>query len=424
MLLETKADQGEAISRERLKPNSAPGQDGSVANRFSADVDLDSRRARAPATERPAQVSSDESKRPDQDAGDKRRNSIVRRPVALGLVFLVLVTATGYVYWDHASRFASTDDAFIAARSFPVASKVSGYITAVPVTDNQHVLAGEVIAQIDDRDYRVALDQAQAQVDNAAGSIENIDALASVQEAQISVNQAQIEQARAALVFAEQQAQRYQLLADKGSGTVETAQQYASQLRQQQAAFTAAQATLKMPQRQVGALKKQRNSAVANLAQMTAQRDQAQLNLSYTTVKAAQSGRVVNLTAATGQFAQVGTNLAMFVPDEIWVTANFKETQLDHMRPGQPVTVAIDSYPEKVIRGHIASIQPGSGTAFSLLPAENATGNYVKIVQRIPVKIVLDDPPIDLALGPGMSVVPSVRVNPDPSLYERLRSWL
>ena len=427
MLLDTaNSDQGGAISRERLKPNLASGEDGSVANGFSADIDLDSRRARAPAIEQPAQLSLDESnERPDQDVGDKkRRKNLLRRPLATGLVFLVLATAGGYLYWDHTSRFASTDDAFIAARSFPVAAKVSGYITAVPVSDNQHVVAGDVIAQIDDRDYHVALDQAQAQVDNAAASIENIDALASVQEAQISVNQAQIEQAQAALVFAEQQAERYQILAQKGSGTVETAQQYASQLRQQQAAFTAAQATLKMPQRQVGALKKQRNSAAANLAQMTAQRDQAQLNLSYTTVTAAQPGRVVNLTAAVGQFAQPGTNLTMFVPDEIWVTANFKETQLDNMRPGQPVTVAIDAYPGRAIKGHVASIQPGSGTAFSLLPAENATGNYVKIVQRVPVKIVLDDPPVDVALGPGMSVVPSVRVIPQPSLYERLRSWL
>jgi membrane fusion protein (multidrug efflux system) len=137
-------------------------------------------------------------------------------------------------------------------------------------------------------------------------------------------------------------------------------------------------------------------------------------------VTAAQAGRVVNLSAAVGQFAQAGTDLAMFVPDEIWVTANFKETQLAAMRPGQPATVQIDAYPDRAIRGHVASVQPGSGTAFSLLPAENATGNYVKIVQRVPVKIITDDPPADVALGPGMSVVPTVRVDPRPSLYERL----
>jgi membrane fusion protein, multidrug efflux system len=133
---------------------------------------------------------------------------------------------------------------------------------------------------------------------------------------------------------------------------------------------------------------------------------------------------VVNLTAAVGQFATVGTNLTMFVPDDIWVTANFKETQLDAMRPGQPVTLQIDAYPERPIHGHVASVQTGSGTAFSLLPAENATGNYVKIVQRVPVKIGMDEPPTDVALGPGMSVVPTVRINPRPSLFERLRGWI
>jgi membrane fusion protein (multidrug efflux system) len=146
--------------------------------------------------------------------------------------------------------------------------------------------------------------------------------------------------------------------------------------------------------------------------------------LSYTNITAAQPGRVAKLTAAIGQFVQPGTNLTIFVPDEIWVTANFKETQLDAMRPGQPVTLHIDAYPERGIQGRIASVQPGSGTAFSLLPAENATGNYVKIVQRVPVKIILDDPPTDVALGPGMSVVPTVRIDPAPSLYERLRGWL
>ena len=139
---------------------------------------------------------------------------------------------------------------------------------------------------------------------------------------------------------------------------------------------------------------------------------------------AAQAGRVVNLTTGVGEFVQAGTNLTMFVPDEIWVTANFKETQLVAMRPGQAVDLSIDAYPDRAMRGHVASIQPGSGTAFSLLPAENATGNYVKIVQRVPVKIIIDDPPAEVALGPGMSVVPSVRIDPKPPLLERLRALL
>jgi membrane fusion protein, multidrug efflux system len=362
-----------------------------------------------------------------QVTGKKPRTGLLRRrPVvlAIGAMLLAAAVGGGYVYLDYAERFQSTDDAFIAARQSALAPKVSGYITAVPVTDNEHVAAGDVIARIDDRDYRIALDQAEAQVAAAQASIENVDAQLEVQQAQISANQAQVDQAQAALVFAQQQEARYTDLAQKGSGTVQNAQQYSSQLRQQQAALASAQATLKLSERQIEALKAQRNSAVASLAQAKAQRDQAQLNLSYTTVTAAQPGRVVNLSAAVGQFAQPGTNLTMFVPDQIWVTANFKEIQLDRMRPGEPVTLAIDAYPEREIRGHVDSVQPGSGTAFSLLPAQNATGNYVKIVQRVPVKIVMDDPPTDVALGPGMSVVPSVRVDHTPSLYERLRAWL
>jgi len=312
----------------------------------------------------------------------------------------------------------------MSGHSGAAAPKVSGYITAVPVTDNEHVATGDVIARIDDRDYHIALDQAEAQVAAAQASIENIDAQLQVQQAQIGANEAQVEQAQAGLVFAEQQAARYQDLAQKAAGTVQNAQQYSSQLRQQQAALASAQATLKLAQRQIEALKAQRKNAAASLAQAQAQRDQAQVNLSYTTVRAAQPGRVVNLSAAVGQFAQPGTNLAMFVPDQIWVTANFKEIQLDRMRPGEPATLEIDAYPGRAIRGHVDSVQPGSGTAFSLLPAQNATGNYVKIVQRVPVKIVMDDPPTDVALGPGMSVVPTVRVDPKPSLLERLTGWL
>jgi membrane fusion protein, multidrug efflux system len=380
----------------------------------------------SPAAKAPASPAQAEAAQPQATGKGHRAGFVRRRPVisAIGAVLLASTIAGGYLYMDYARHFESTDDAFIAARQFSIAPKVSGYITAVPVTDNQHVKAGDVIARIDDRDYRTALAQAEAQVAAAHASIENIDAQLDVQQAQIAANQAQVNQAQAALVFAEQQAARYEHLGQTGYGTVQNEQQYTSQLHQQQAALASAQATFKLAQRQVEALKAQRNSAVASLAQAQAQRDQAELNLSYTTVTAAQLGRVVNLSAAVGQFAQPGTSLTMFVPDEIWVTANFKEIQLDRMRPGEPVTLKIDAYPGRVIRGHVDSVQPGSGTAFSLLPAENATGNYVKIVQRVPVKLIMDNPPTDVALGPGMSVVPTVRVNPTPSLYERLRRYL
>jgi len=427
----------ERSEQQQVRPLSRPPSehDQQTATAGSARARAPAPQERPPGERRIVEAPRErEDHHPGQDREGAPRRSLLRRhPIAflLGLFLFIAAAAGGCLYWYYAEHFQSTDDAFIAARQFAIAPKVSGYITAVPVTDNQHVNAGDVIAQIDERDYRIALDQAQAQVASAQASIRNIDAQLNVQQAQISASQAQVEQAQASLVFAQQQAARYQDLARTGSGTVQNAQQWTSQQQQQQAALASAQANLKVAQQQLEALKAQRESAVASLAQANAQRDQAQLNLSYTTVTAAQPGRVVQLSAAAGGFAQAGTNLTMFVPDEIWVTANFKETQLDAMRPAQPVTLEIDAYPERRIRGHVASVQPGSGTAFSLLPAQNATGNYVKIVQRVPVKVIIDNAPTDVSLGPGMSVVPTVRVDSAPSLYERLvsryeriRAWL
>lgn len=401
--------------------------------KVDAKVPFDSKPLRrdAPASDRttakvtnPEPPAAPKSEPPEPGSRDVQKHPARRRRIVVaGAALFLLAAGSGYVYWDGASRYESTDDAFIAARQTAIAPKVAGYITEVPVTDNQHVAAGDVIARIDDRDYRVALAQANAQVTAAQAGIQNIDAQIVVQQAQVKASEAQVEQAQASLVFAQQQAARYDDLAQKGDGSVQNAQQTASQLRAQQATLKSTQAALDVAQRQIDSLKAQHSSAEASLAQANAQRDQALLNLSYTTVTAAQPGRVVNLTAARGEFAQPGTSLTMFVPDEIWITANFKETQLDAMRPGQPTSISIDAYPERTISGHVASVQPGSGTAFSLLPAENATGNYVKVIQRVPVKIVIDNPPADVALGPGMSVEPTVRIDPTPSLYERAATF-
>jgi membrane fusion protein, multidrug efflux system len=418
---------GEPTSGELESAEAVPAfaREPDLQSRMRLATSRDSSRQESPVAKVPASPAKvDEA--PPQPSQQSRKNFLRRRPVvsAIGAALLAALLGGGYLYVYYAGHFKSTDDAFIAARQSALAPKVSGYITAVPVTDNEHVDAGHVIARIDDRDYRTALDQAEAQVAAAQASIENIDAQLDVQQAQINANQAQVDQAQASLVFAQQQAERYRHLEQTGYGTVQNSEQYTSQLHQQQAALQSAQATLNLAQRQLGALKAQRKSAVASLAQAQAQDDQAKLNLSYTTVTAAQPGRVVNLGAAVGQFTQPGTNLSMFVPDEIWVTANFKEIQLDRMRPGEPVTLQIDAYPGRVIHGHVDSVQPGSGTAFSLLPAQNATGNYVKIVQRVPVKIVMDHPPADVAIGPGMSVVPTVRVDVTPSLVDRLGRFL
>jgi membrane fusion protein, multidrug efflux system len=283
-----------------------------------------------------------------------------------------------------------------------ISAQVAAAIVDVPVTDNQLVDAGAGLVRLDDRDYVAQRDQAQAQVNQAQASVDNLTAQIAAQQAKIDQANKQVTQAQAALTFARQQAERYQQLASKGSGTVEQAQQYVSNQQQNEAGLAAAQ-------KQIGVLQAQRDLAYGQLAQAHATLEQSQANLARTIVTAPVAGRVTRLTAAKGGYAAVGQALMMFVPREVWVTANFKETQLNLMRPGQPVEIAIDAYPGRTFAGHVDSVQSGSGTAFSLLPAENATGNYVKIVQRVPVKITFDKMP-DILLGPGMSVVPTVKV--------------
>jgi membrane fusion protein, multidrug efflux system len=324
---------------------------------------------------------------------------------------VVLVAAVGgLVYWLEVRDYESTDDAFVAARSFSIAPKVGGYVVDVPVTDNEHVKAGDVLARIDERDYKNALDQAQAQVAVAKANIDNVQAQIDSQHQQIDQAKAQVEQADAQLKFAQQEEDRAKDLVDKGAGTVQREQQTRSDLVADQANMARVKSALTAAEVGLKTLAAQLESARASLEQAQAQRDQANLNLQYTKVVAAQAGRVVKLSGAVGEFATAGQSLMMFVPDDVWIVANYKETQLDKMRPGQPVDFTIDAYPGRTFKGRVDSVQPGSGTAFSLLPAENATGNYVKVVQRVPVKIVVDHWPDDVAIGPGMSVIPWVRV--------------
>ena len=276
------------------------------------------------------------------------------------------------------------------------------------MTDNQCVDAGTALVRLDDRDFRARVDQATAQVDQPKANMANIDAQVAAQQARIEQAEKQTAQSQAALTFAQQQEHRYTALVKTGAGTVEQAQQYASNLLQAQANCGAAQANAIATRKQLPVLKAQREVAQAQLEQARAALEQADANLSRTSITAPVAGRVTRLTAAKGNYAAVGQALMMFVPRDVWVTANFKETQLLSVRPGDPVDIRIDTHPHRIFKGHVDSIQAGSGTAFSLLPAENATGNFVKIVQRVPVKIVFDEPP-DVLLGPGMSVVPTVR---------------
>lgn len=347
----------------------------------------------------------------DSEPDDNRPGLIRRHPyiAAIVAILILLAIAAVVIWWINARQYEWTDDAFIDARTVTIGAEIAGRITDVAVTDNQPVEAGAVLLRIDDSDYQASLKQAQAGVVAARADIANVQAQTEAQNAKIDAAERQVAQAQAALEFAKSEDQRNRELLAKGTATQQQAQQAASTLRQDQAALDTANANVEAAKSQVAVLQAQGKSAEAKLHQAEATENQAKITLTRTTITAPVAGRATNITVAKGTYAQPGQVLMMFVPNDVWVKANFKETQLDLMRPGQPVDIAIDAYPEKTFHGHVDSVQAGSGTAFSLLPAENATGNFVKVVQRVPVKIVFDQPP-GVYLGPGMSVVPTVKV--------------
>jgi membrane fusion protein (multidrug efflux system) len=347
----------------------------------------------------------------EKEAGQTARGLLRRHPyAALAAVLVAALLVTGVVAWWLAARnYESTDDAFIDARNVNISPQVVGAITNVPVTDNQLIQTGGVLVEIDPRDYQAAVDQAQAQVDQAKATIADLDAQVEAQKARIDQAEKQVVQTQAALTFAQQENARAQDLAKRGAGTEQAAQQTRSNLTQAEANMASAQANAAAAQKQVPVLEAQRQSAAAQLDQMQAALQHARDNLERTRLTAPEPGRATKISAAVGALAQPGQVLMTFVPENKWVTANFKETQLTLMRSGQPVDIAIDAYPGRVFKGRVDSIQAGTGAAFSLLPPENATGNFVKVVQRVPVKIAFDAPP-DVYIGPGMSVVPTVKV--------------
>jgi membrane fusion protein (multidrug efflux system) len=374
----------------------------------------ETRREAAPASRMEKDWPSDERPTrgaPGKDKTGALRAGLRRHPHLAALVAVagILIVVAGVLWWLHARQYESTDDAFIDARTVTISPQVGGAIVAVPVTDNQLVSAGATLVDIDPRDYQAAVAQAKGQVDQAVATVANLDAQIEAQKARIDQAAKQVAQAQAALTLAERENVRAQELVKRGAGTQQQADQAASTLRQDQASFLAAQANQVVAEKQIPVLETQKQGAEAQLEQARATLTQAQTNLSRTHITAPVAGRVTKLSAAIGLYAQPGQALLMFVPETVWVTANFKETQLAHMRPGQPVEITVDAYPGHTLHGHVDSIQAGSGAAFSLLPPENATGNFVKVVQRVPVKIVFDQPP-DVYLGPGMSVVPTVKV--------------
>jgi membrane fusion protein (multidrug efflux system) len=314
------------------------------------------------------------------------------------LVLFGVVAAGAYYYW--LSRdYESTDDAYVQGHPVSVSARVSGNIVAVHVKDNQHVPQGELLVEVDPRDYQIGLARAQAALQ--------------VAQANEQKAAADMEASRADWTKKEQDWHRNEELVKQGAVTTQTAEH-------SRADAEAAKANLDSAERNLVAVRAQ--TAVAQVAV-----EAARLQLSYTQVHAPQAGFVTKKSVEVGDYVNIGQPLLVIVTDEIYVIANFKETQLTHMRPGQPVTIRVDAYPGVVFRGHVDSIQAGTGPTFSLFPPENATGNFVKVVQRVPVKIVFDESPDSKhRLVLGLSVQPKVSIRgrvPKRDL-SRLRSRL
>ncbi len=322
-----------------------------------------------------------------------------RRPLPLailGLMVLALAIISTH-YYNYAMAHESTDDAFIEAHIVQISPKVASLVARVAIDDNQQVKAGDLLVELDPRDFEVKLAQARANL--AAAVAQHDGARSRVEQARAQVAAAEAEATRAAT-----DVQRYERLLQDGAVS---RQERDNAVAKNRAAAANLEAAQKAQQAGADSLRQ----AAAQIAQLEAAVRQAELDLSYTKIVAPEAGRITRKSVEPGAYVQVGQTLFSIVPDRFWVVANFKETQLRHMRPGQPARIKVDAYRDKVFKGHVDSIQAGSGARFSLLPPENATGNYVKVVQRVPVKILIDDPPDPThVLGPGMSVVPEVAI--------------
>ena len=331
-------------------------------------------------------------------------------PIIAGAL-LIAALAFGIPWYLNARQYQSTDDAIIDAHSERVAPQVAGRVLGVPVDDNQAVEAGQLLVQIDPSDYQAMLDKAEAELARARGMLDQARAQRTVNEANVEQAQAQVDVAQTDAQNAKNDLDRYSGLSkeavsrqtlDNATSAYRSAQ---ATLKSQETAVTAARAQVKFADSQIEADQASIQSAEADV-------EQARLQLSYTTVLARTAGRVTRKSVTVGDYVSAAQQLLAVVPTEVYVTANFKETELTDMRAGQAVDIEVDAFPDQKFTGKVQSIQSGTGAHFSLLPPENATGNYVKVVQRVPVKIVFDDVTSDAyhRLSPGMSVVPSVKV--------------
>ncbi len=346
-----------------------------------------------------------------------RSRPAARRPLSLrtglllvaALIFALALYA-GIRWFVHGRFIESTDDAYLRADLVTVAPRVSGYVDEIYVAENQKVTAGQPLLRIDRRSYRDALSQQTATVDARLADLQALERQVEQQQAQVAQSRAQLEGARANAAFAQQEAERYRGLRDAGAETDERYAQALNERNQTQAAALAAAASLRVAERQVETLVSQKDQMQAQLEAARAAANTAKVNLDDTLLRASIDGRIGDDTARLGNYVEPGTRLMSIVPiTRIYLVANFKETQLRRMRIGQPARIRIDALGDQDVEGHVDSFAPGTGAEFALLPPENATGNFIKIVQRVPVRLRLTVPQrLAERLLPGLSATVSV----------------
>jgi membrane fusion protein (multidrug efflux system) len=329
---------------------------------------------------------------------------------AAGLAILAGAAVYGENWWQVGRFIESTDDAYVGADVTPISPHVAGFVRQILVTDNQHVQAGQTLVRLDPEDYQATLNHARAVLAAREAARADLIARRELQQSIIAGARADLAAKQAQAVFAAQDAQRYHTLALTAAGSRQSAQKSAADDQSAQAAVHAAQAALIAAAQQVAVLDTEIAGATADVAQAEADLHTANLNLGYTEITAPVSGYVGNRSAQAGAYVATGTNLLSVVPaNGLWVDANFKEDEIAHMRPGDPATVTADVVPGRSFHGHVASLAPATGAIFSVIPPQNATGNFTKIVQRVPVRIVLDGDASELGLlRPGLSTMVSV----------------
>jgi multidrug resistance efflux pump len=343
---------------------------------------------------------------PDSRAITRRRMGI--GPFLITLATVALAGLAGRAMWDVYMGAPWTRDATVRAYVVTMAPEVAGRIVELHVVDNKYVSKGDLLLMIDPTNFRIAVSQAEAAVQQAQANVQNVEAQMTVQQAEINASQAQLQRGHAALVFAQQQAERYQTLAKDGWGTVQNAQQFTSQLHQQEAAVQSAQENLNQALRQVESLKAQRLSAEAGLAQAKAQLNQAQVNLERTRILAPVDGYVTNLLAQLGNYVNVGVNTISLVDaDSFWVDGYFEETNLGPIRVGDPAQIKLMGRDE-IVRGHVDSIARAINVANAApngqgVATVNPIFTWVRLAQRIPVRIHIDEVPPNVVLSAGMT---------------------